>query len=103
MFRRRKRGARGQAIGISRGDRTTKIHSLVDLLGRPLRLVLTPGNTSYIKGAELLVGKTRGVKRLIAGRGYDVNLRATLREPGTIPVIPGRRNPKRPIPYDERR
>jgi transposase len=44
------------------------------------------------------------MKRLIADRGYDANrLRATLREQGTIPVIPGRRNRKRPIQYDEHR
>lgn len=104
MFGRRKRGARAQAIGISRGGRTTKIHALVDVLGRLLRLVLTPGNTSDIKGADLLVGETVGMKRLIADRGYDANrLRATLREQGTIPIIPGRRNRKRPIQYDERR
>lgn len=104
VFRRRKRGARAQAIGTSRGGRTTKIHALVDLLGRPLRLVLTPGNTSDIKGADLLLGDTAGMKRLIADRGYDANrLRATLRDQGTIPVIPGRRNRKRPIQYDQRR
>ena len=104
MFRRRKRGARAQAIGISRGGRTTKIHALVDLLGRPFRLVLTPGNTLDIKGADLLVGETAGMQRLIADRGYDANRRrATLRDQGTIPVIPGRRNRKRPIQYDERR
>lgn len=104
MFRRRKRGGRAQAIGISRGGRTTKIHALVDLLGRPLRLVLTPGNTSDISGADLLVGDTVGMKRVIADRGYDANrLRDTLREQGTIPVIPGRCNRKRPIQYDERR
>ncbi len=41
---------------------------------------------------------------LIADRGYDANrLRATLRDLGTIPVIPGRRNRNRPIQYDERR
>jgi transposase len=44
------------------------------------------------------------MKRVIADRGYDANhLRATLRDQGTIPVIPGRRNRKRPIQYDERR
>jgi transposase len=44
------------------------------------------------------------MKRVIADRGYDANrLRARLRAQGTIPVIPGRRNRKRPIPYDERR
>ena len=99
-----KRGRRANAIGISRGGRTTKIHTLVDVLGRPLRLVLTPGNTSAVKGADLLVGETAGMKWVIADRGYDANrIRAALREQGTIPVIPGRRNRKRPIQYDERR
>jgi len=100
----RKGGARANAIGISRGGRTTKVHALVDVLGRPLRLVLTPGNTSDMKGADLLIGETIGMKRVIADRGYDANrIRATLRQQGTIPVIPGRRNRKRPIQYDERR
>ena len=40
---------------------------------------------------------------MIADRGYDANrIRATLREQGTISVIPGRCNRKRPIQYDER-
>jgi transposase len=76
----------------------------VDVIGRPLRLVLTPGNTSDIRGADLLVSDAARMKRMIADRGYDANrLRATLRDHNTIPVIPGRRNRKRPIQYDERR
>lgn len=99
-----KRGARANAIGISRGGRTTKIQALVDVLGRPLRLVLTPGNTSDVKGADLLIAEPIGLKRVIADHRYDANrIRATLRDQGTIPVIPGRRNRKRPIQYDERR
>lgn len=44
------------------------------------------------------------MKRVIADRGYDANrLRSKLRDQRTIPVIPGRRNRKRPIQYDERR
>ena len=97
------RGARANAIGISRGGRTTKIHVLVDVLGRPLRLALMPGNTSDIRGADLLVKATAGMKRVIADRGYDANrLRSKLRDQGTIPIFPGRRNRKRPIQYDER-
>ncbi len=104
LCRWRKRGARANAIGISRGGRTTKFHALVDVLGRPLRLVLTPGNTSDVKGADLLIGETVGMKRVIAERGDDANrIRAALREQGTIPVIPGRRNRKRPTEYDQRR
>lgn len=57
-----------------------------------------------MKGADLLIGETAGMKRVIADRGYDANrIRAALREQGTIPVIPGRCNRKGPIQYDERR
>ena len=43
-------------------------------------------------------------KGLIADRRYDANrLCATLREQGSIPVIPERRHRKRPIQCDKRR
>lgn len=55
-------------------------------------------------GADLLIAHTMGMKRVIADRGYDANhLRSTLRSQNTIPVIPGRKNRKRPIRYDEKR
>jgi transposase len=101
---RRKRGPRNQAIGISRGGRTTKVHALIDVLGRPLRLIPTPGNTSDVKAAEPLIGEGTGMKRLIADRGYDANRpRTTLKGQNTVPIIPGRCNRKRPIRYDEHR
>lgn len=57
-----------------------------------------------MKGADLLIGETIRMKRAIADRGYDANrIRAILREKGVTPVIPGRRNRKRPIQYDQRR
>jgi hypothetical protein len=33
-----------QAIGRSRGGRTTKIHALIDAIGRPRVLMIAPGN-----------------------------------------------------------
>jgi transposase len=57
-----------------------------------------------VKAAEPLVGDGTGMKRLIADRGYDASRpRATLRERNTVPIIPERRNRKRPIRYDQRR
>ena len=42
--------------------------------------------------------------RLVADRGYDADhLRQALRDYGTRPVIPGRRNRKRPIRHDKPR
>jgi len=44
------------------------------------------------------------MKRVLADRGYDANrISATLRAQGAISVIPGRRNRKRAVQYDERR
>ena len=40
---RRKRGEQNQAIGISRGGRSTKIHAIVDSKGRPLNFAVTGG------------------------------------------------------------
>lgn len=43
-----KKGAKAQAIGPSRGGQTTKIHALTDVVGRPFKLILTPGNVSDV-------------------------------------------------------
>jgi Transposase DDE domain len=41
---RRKRGERKkEAIGVSRGGRSTKIHAIVDAKGRPLNFIVTGG------------------------------------------------------------
>lgn len=40
---------------------------------KPLRLVLTPGNTSDIRGAGQVVGYSHGTKCLIADRGDDAD------------------------------
>ncbi|HXN31308.1 MAG TPA: IS5 family transposase [Polyangiaceae bacterium] len=55
---RRARQKRGhQEIGRSRGGPSTKIHAVVDALGNPVRLLLTPGQTHEMKVAhELLAG-----------------------------------------------
>ena len=44
----RKKGARAQAIGRSRGGWTTKVQALTDVIGRPFALMLTPGNVADV-------------------------------------------------------
>ena len=98
---RRKRGARAQAIGVSRGGRTTKIHLATDVLGRPIALHLTPGNTADIRAAPAVLAAAGGFTRVIADRGYDADsLRRDLRAGGHQPVIPGRVSRKRPVRHD---
>ncbi|MDX6751452.1 IS5 family transposase [Geminicoccaceae bacterium 1502E] len=103
LRQRRKRGAQKQAIGVSRGGRTTKIHLATDLLGRPLALILTPGNPADIRVAGELLAAAGPATRIIADRGYDAEvLRRAIVERGSEPVIPGRRNRKRPVSHDPR-
>ena len=57
LCRGRPRGERAQAIGRSRGGRTTKIHALTDQLCRPIAFLLTGGQVAdCIAADELLDG-----------------------------------------------
>ena len=51
----RKKGAKVQGIGRSRGGPTTKIHALTDGCGRAVALLLTPGNCADIFAAPSLL------------------------------------------------
>ena len=99
--RRAEKGAFGQAIGRSRGGRTTKIHALTDADGRPRVVLLTPGNVADITVAPTLIAAAGLIERLVADKGYDADsLRRLLTAQGTEAVIPSTRSRKRPIPYD---
>jgi transposase len=98
---RRKRGAKAQAIGRSRGGPTTKIHALTDENGRIAAFSLTPGNVADISAAPALLAALPPPCRLIADKGYDANsLREALAAERTEAVIPSTRSRKRPIPHD---
>jgi transposase len=98
---RRKRGAFDNAIGTSRGGRTTKIHALTDDLGRPRAVVLTAGNTHDLVGAAAVLKLVPTPRRLLADRAYDARkLRQWLTERGSEPVIPPNPTRKNPCFYD---
>src|SRR6202035_611612 len=67
---RRKRGEWAQAVGRSRGGRTSKIHFLADDRGRPIAFALTPGNVADISMALPLLGAVTPPKHLIADKAY---------------------------------
>jgi len=99
--RRQKRGAQNQAIGRSRGGRTTKIHALVDEEGRPHAFLLTGGNVADVRGAVALLASTAPSEQMIGDKGYDADhLRRFLHGRGTTPVIPNKANRKRLFPFD---
>ena len=101
---RRKRGAKAQAIGPSRGGQTTKIHVLTDVIGRPFALILTPGNVADVTVAPELLTRAGAARYILADKGYDADaLRRTLRQAGAVPVIPGRITRTKKIAYDKGR
>jgi hypothetical protein len=74
-----------QAIGRSRGGRTTKIHAIVDGTCRPLAFCLSPGNVADIKVA--LLASTPLSRQFLADQAYDARaFRQRLAERGALVV-----------------
>jgi len=66
--------------------------------------MLTPGNVSGAKAAPALLERAGRMRYLLGDKGYDTDrLRGLARDAGAVPVILGRRNPKRAIRYDKNR
>ena len=97
-----KRGAWTQAIGTSRGGRTSKIHALADDQGRPVAFALTPGNIADISMAIPLMEDMRIPKRLLADKAYDADkLRNWLKQRCVEAVIPSSAARRTPYPIDK--
>ncbi len=91
-------GAWTQAIGTSRGGRTSKIHCLADDCGRPIAFSLTPGNIADIKMAFPLLEVAYPTKRFLADKAYNANsLRDWLNNARIKAAIPSSLARKKPI------
>ena len=102
LRRRRKRGALAHGIGRTKGGRNTKLHTVCDAKGRPLVLLLTPGNVHDCKVAQRCIEAMPPAAELVADKGYDSKaLRDWLAERGTTAVIPPRKNRKVQYHYDK--
>jgi len=96
-----KRGAFGNAIGRSRGGRTTKIHALTDARGKPIALTITAGNVHDLVGARDLLALAPVPCRLVADCAYDAkSLRDWLAAHGAEAVIPSNPTRKHPHTYN---
>ena len=102
MRRRRKRGALAHGIGRTSGGRNTKLHAICDEHGRPLALLLTAGNVHDCKPAASLIETLPPSADLVADKAYDsLPLRQWLTARGTTPVIPPRKNSRKPWPCNQ--
>ena len=85
------KGEKNQAIGISRGGPTTKIHATVDSKGRPLKLIVTGGQVHDNQAVEELLDTPRPPLAVTADKAYDSNTaRQQIKDEGALPVIPSR-------------
>ena len=90
-----------QALGRSRGGYTSKIHVLVDGLGNPLRVCLTPGQRHDSTQAVSLIGDFK-FENLLADRGYaGQEIVQYLVEQGMKVVIPPHQCAKTEREYDK--
>lgn len=106
MRRRREKKADGsggqdeQALGRSRGGFGTKIHAIVNGLGLPVNLTLTPGQAADVTEAKSLIQGLE-LDEVIGDKGYDSKkLVATVEAQGGGAVIPSRKNAISPREID---
>ena len=97
----RERGATAQAIGRSRGGRTTKIHAICDRIGRLRVFRLSAGNVADITAAPDLLAAAPLSEVFLGDQGYDARaFRQSIAARGAIVVIPNNPTRKHPHPFD---
>jgi Transposase DDE domain len=88
-------------MGKSRGELSTQIHTAVDGLGNPLRLLLTAGQVSEHTQAEALIAGF-SADFVVADKGDDSDAFVeAIKDSGAAPVIPPRSSRKTLREYDE--
>jgi transposase len=88
-----KGGKKNQAIGASRGGRSTKIHAIVDRKGRPLNFIVTSGQVHDRRVVEEVLDTLNPPPGVVAEKAYDSQkVRQQISDEGALPVIPNRDN-----------
>lgn len=80
----------------------SKLHTVTDTAGRPLRMFRTAGQQSDHIGTRALLDSLPPAEPLLVDRGYDADwYREALEYKGIKPCIPSRKRRKFAIPHDE--
>jgi transposase len=97
-----KGGAQEQAIGRSRGGRTTKIHAVADASGRLIGFDLTPGQMGDVRAAPGLIETLPKAAQILADTACDSDkFRELLIARGSTPVIKPNPTRKKIPPFDK--
>jgi transposase len=97
-----KGGAQEQAIGRSRGGRTTKIHAVANAAGRLITFELTAGQMGDVRSAKGLIDKLPTAALVLADTAYDSDkFREFLAKRGSTPVIKPNPTRKNIPPFDK--
>ena len=82
-----------EAIGPSRGGKTTKIHLVTDSCGNPVHFEVTAGNVNDCAVAPSLIEGATSGEYVVADKGYDSEeIRKQILKMGATPVIPRKKN-----------
>jgi hypothetical protein len=81
-------GEQNQAIGRSRGGRTTKIHVLTDKDCRPFAFLLTGRQVADCVAADALLDQMSTTDLVHGDKGYDNAVRRKIEARGAAPNIP---------------
>lgn len=93
--------AEAEALGRSRGGFSTKIHMACNGLGKPVTILLTPGQDHDVTQGLALI-ETSNAEKVIADKGYDSNAFVeAIKAKGAEPVIPPRSNRTEEHAYDK--
>jgi transposase len=93
--------AEAEALGRSRGGFSTKIHVACDGLGKPVKIILTPGQAHDVTQGPALIAGSQAAK-VMADKGYDSDaLIAEIESHGAEAVIPPRGNRVEERSYDK--
>ncbi len=93
--------AEAEALGRSRGGFSTKIHVACDGLGKPVTIILTPGQKHDVTQGPALIANSDAEKK-IADKAYDSDrFIEAIEATGAEAVIPPRRNRNEERSYDK--
>jgi transposase len=94
--------AAAEALGRSRGGLSTKIHVACDGLGKPVKLLVTPGQDHDVTHGPALIADCTATK-VIADKAYDSDtLVEQIYNRNAEPVIPPRSNRNEDRGYDKK-